>query len=84
MEMGQIPTPSSPRGEKADLQQRLKGTDQPKQLWLASSGPPPAMERKLKPLQSRVEQEGYRCEPKATDLNHAHLFYCRSEGMGGP
>ena len=50
--------------------------------WLASSGPPPAMERKLKPLQSRVEQEGYRCETQATDLTHARLLHCRSEAMG--
>ena len=71
-----------PMGGKGDLKQRLQGQDLPKQLWLASSGPPPAMERKLKPLQSRVEQAGYRCEPQATDLTHARLLHCRSEAMG--
>ena len=80
--MGRIPLPSSPWGGKGDLKQRLQGPDLPRQLWLASSGPPPAMERKLKPLQSRVEQEGYRCEPQATDLTHARLLHCRSEAMG--
>ena len=79
--MGRIPLPSSPWGGKGDLKQRLQGPDLPRQLWLASSGPPPAMERKLKPLQSRVEQEGYRCEPQATDLTHARLLHCRSETM---
>ena len=79
--MGRIPLPSSPWGGKGDLKQRLQGPDLPRQLWLASSGPPPAMERKLKPLQSRVEQEGYRCEPQATDLTHARLLHCLSEAM---
>ena len=79
--MGRIPLPSFPWGGKGDLKERLQGPDQPKQLWLASSGPPPAMERKLKPLQSRVEQEGFRCELQATDLTHARLLRCRSQSM---
>ena len=52
--MGRIPLPLAPWGGKEDLKQRLQEPDPPKQLWLASSGPPPAMARKLKPLQSRV------------------------------
>ena len=80
--MGRIPVPSSPWGGKADLKRRLQGPDQPRLLWLASSGPLPAMARKLKPLQSRVERAGYRCEPQATDLTHARLLRCRSESMG--
>ena len=68
--------------EGGDLKQRLQEPDPPQQLWLASSGPPQAMERKLKPLQSRVEQAGYRCEPQANDLTHARLLRCRSEAMG--
>ena len=80
--MGRIPLPSSPWGGKEALKQRLQAPEPPKQLWLASSGPPPAMERKLKPLQSRVEQVGYRCDPQATDLTHARLLHCRSEAMG--
>ena len=80
--MGRIPSPSSPWGGKEALKQRMQEADLPKQLWLASSGPPPAMARKLKPLQSRVEQAGYRCEPQATDLTHARLLRCRSESTG--
>jgi len=80
--MGRIPLPSSPWGGKGDLKQRLQGLDPPPQLWLASSGPPQAMERKLKPLKSQAEQAGYRCEPQATDLSHARLLRCRSEARG--
>jgi hypothetical protein len=80
--MGRIPAPSSPWGGKADLKQRLKGQDLPQQLWLASSGPPPAMERKLKPLLSQVEQAGFHCEPQANDLTHGRLLRCRFEAMG--
>ena len=69
-------------GGKGDLKQRLQGPDQPKQLWLVSSGPTPAMESKLKPLLSRVEQAGFRCEPQAKDLTHARLLHCRSESTG--
>ena len=79
--MGRIPLPSSPWAGKADLQQRLKGQDLPQQLWLASSGPPPAMERKLKPLLSQVEQAGFHCEPQANDLTHGRLLRCRFEAM---
>ena len=80
--MGRIPSPSAPWGGKADLKQRLQEQDQPQQLWLASSGPPPAMERKLKPLLSQLEQAGFHCEPQAIDLTHARLLRCRSEAMG--
>jgi hypothetical protein len=80
--MGRIPAPSSPWGGKADLKQRLKGQDLPQQLWLASSGPPPAMERKLKPLLSQVEQAGFHCESQANDLTHGRLLRCRFEAMG--
>ena len=79
--MGRIPLPSSPWGGKEDLKQRLQGQDPPPQLWLASSGPAQAMERKLEPLQSRVERAGFRCEREATDLTHARLLRCRSESM---
>ena len=80
--MGRIPLPSSPWGGKGDLKQRLQGLDPPPQLWLASSGPPQAMERKLKPLQSQAEQAGYRCEPQASDLSHARLLRCQFEARG--
>ena len=77
--MGRIALPSSPWKGKADLVQRLKEQDQPQQLWLASSGPPPVMERKLKPLLARVEQARFRCEPQANDLSHARLLLCATE-----
>ena len=80
--MGRIPLPSSPWGGKEALKQRLQEPDPPKQLWLASSGPPPAMARKLKPLLSHVERAGFRCEPQATDLTHARLLRCRFESTG--
>ena len=77
--MGRIPLPSSPwRGEEV-LKQRLQAQDPPSQLWLASSGPPLAMERKLNRLKSQVEQAGFRCEPRASDLTHARLLRCRSQ-----
>ena len=79
--MGRIPSPSAAWGGKEDLKQRLQGQDPPPQLWLASSGPAQAMERKLKPLQSWLEQAGFRCEREATDLTHARLLRCRSESM---
>jgi mannosyltransferase len=80
--MGRIPSPSAPWGGKGDLKQRLQGLDPPPQLWLASSGPPLAMERKLKPLKLQAEQAGFRCEPQATDLSHARLLRCRFEARG--
>ena len=80
--MGRISSASAPWGGMADLKRRLQAPDHPKQLWLASSGPPQAMDRKLKPLQSQVERLGFRCEPQATDLTHARLLRCRSESRG--
>jgi len=80
--MGRIPLPSSLWGGEEALKQRLEEKDLPPQLWLASSGPPPAMERKLKPLLARVEQAGFRCELQAKDLTHARLLRCRSGAMG--
>ena len=80
--MGRIPSPPVPWGGKGDLKQRLLEQDPPKQLWLASSGPPLAMERKLRSMQSQVEQAGFRCEPQTTDLSHARLLRCRFEARG--
>ena len=44
--------------------------------------PTHAIERKLKPLQSRVMQAGGHCEQRANDLSHVRLLRCRSESMG--
>ena len=80
--MGRIPSDPVPWGDADDLEKRLAVPPLPSELWLASSGPPPAMERKLKPLQSQVVQAGYHCEQRANDLSHARLLRCRSEAMG--
>ena len=80
--LGRITKPSSPWRGKADLIQRLQDPEQPQHLWLASSGPPDAMERRLQPMQLLVQQAGYRCEERADDLSHARLLRCRSEAMG--
>ena len=65
-----------------DLEKRLAVPPLPAELWLASSGPLQAMDRKLKPLQFQVVQAGYRCEERANDLSHARLLRCRSGAMG--
>ena len=79
--MGQIPSDPVPWGDADDLEKRLAAPPLPLELCLASSGPPPAMERKIKPLQSQVVQAGYRCEEQANDLSHARLLRCRSQAM---
>ena len=69
----------SPVAMEGALTQRLEALDPPKKLWMASTGSPSAMERKLKPLRRQAELAGYRCEQQATDLTHAVLLHCRSE-----
>ena len=80
--MGRIPSDPVPWGDADDLEKRLAAPPLPSELWLASSGPSQAMERKLKPLQSQVVQAGYHCEQRAKDLSHARLLRCRFEAMG--
>ena len=80
--MGRIPSDLLPWGDADDLEKRLAVPSMPLELLLASSGPPQAMERKLKPLQLQVVQAGYHCEQLANDLSHARLLRCRSEAMG--
>ncbi len=81
--MGPDPKGSRSLGDADDLEKRLAAPPLPPELWLASSDfPPPAMERKLKPLQSQVVQAGYHCEQRASDLSHARLLRCRFEAMG--
>ncbi|WP_006850584.1 hypothetical protein [Synechococcus sp. WH 8109] len=50
--MGRIPSDPVPWGDTDDLEKRLAAPPLPSELWLANSGTPSAMERKLKPLQS--------------------------------
>ena len=82
--MGWIPSDPVPWGDADDLERRLAASSMPSELWLASSGPPQAMERKLKPLQTQVVQAVYSCQQRANDLSHARLLRCLSEAMGHP
>ena len=77
-----MPSDPVPWGDADDLERRLAAPSLPSELWLASSGPPQAMEHKLKPLQSQVVQVGYSCQQRANDLSHARLLRCLSEAMG--
>ena len=54
----------------------------PPELWLASSSPLQAIERKLKPLQSQVVQADHNFEYCASDLSYARLSPFQSESMG--
>ncbi len=60
------------------LRARLEDTTPPAELWLASSGPERAMQKKLRPLEEMVEQAGYTCAEEASDLSHARLLHCQS------
>ena len=80
--MGRIPSDPVPWGDADDLEKRLAVPPLPSELWLASSGPSQAIERKLKPLQSQVVQAGYNCDQRANDLSHARLLRYRFEAMG--
>ena len=77
--MGRIPSPSAPWGGKEALMQRLLQPNPPMEVWLASSGPSPAMERKLKPMQLQLKKAGYRCEQQETDLTNARMLRCRAK-----
>ena len=76
--MGRIPPDSDPWGDGDDLAQRLNRPPLPPDLWLASSGPRPGLNRKLEPLVQQVERIGFSCRERAPDLSHARLLQCRS------
>ena len=79
--MERINPPLQPWGDHRALAARLETSPLPPDLWLAASGPPPVLERRLRPLRQRVEQAGYRCEDRSRDLTHATVLQCRSGSM---
>ena len=76
--MGRIPANPVPWGDGDDLEQRLATAPLPPDLWLASSGPRPALNRKLQPLVREVERNGFRCLDRSPDLSHGRLLQCQS------
>ena len=77
--MGRINAPELPWGDRDELRERLLRSPLPDELWLASSGPLPKLNRKLKPLQQQVEAAGYVCDDRSAGFSHARLLRCRSE-----
>ena len=78
LSMGRISPPAVPWMDHDALQKRLQTIPRPEELWLASSGPPPALKGKLKPFLQLVEQAGYLCLDHSADLTHGRLLQCRS------
>ena len=75
--MGRIKAPAAPWKDRDALFQRLSQRPIPEELWLASSGPPPSLERKLEPFLQLVEQSGYQCLDRSGDLTHGQILQCR-------
>ena len=75
--MGRITAPAVPWKDRDALYQRLSQRPLPEELWLASSGPPPSLERKLKPFLQLVGQSGYQCLDRSGDLTHGQILQCR-------
>ena len=78
LSMGRISPPAVPWMDHDALQKRLQIIPRPEKLWLASSGPPPALEGKLRPFLQLMEQAGYQCLDHSADLTHGRLLQCRS------
>ena len=82
--MGRIPADPVPWGDRDELKLRLATPPLPQDLWLASSGPLPALNRKLQPLQQQVELHGFTCLDRSTDLSYARLLQCRFDAKALP
>ena len=80
--MGRIPADPELWGDREALEQRLARSPLPRELWLASSGPRPVLNRKLMPLLEEVERQGFSCRDRSGDLSHARLLQCRSAARG--
>ena len=63
-------------GDEDELDDRLKVSPAPTAIWLAASGPEPVMRRRLRPLERRVKQAGYRCELRSAELANARVLLC--------
>lgn len=72
----------TPWRDRRALQRRLATLPLPTELWLASSGPDPALERKMAPLLSIVEQAGFHCDDHSVDLSRGQVLQCRSGSRG--
>ena len=76
--MGRIPANPVPWGDADNLEQRLATAPLPPDLWLASRGPRPALNRKLQPFVREVERNSYRCFDRPPELSHGRLLQCQS------
>ena len=83
LSMGRITAPELSWGDRDELRERLLRSPLPDELWLASSGPPQKLNRKLKPLQQQAEAAGYVCADRSEGLSHGRLLRCRL-GSRGP
>ena len=63
-------------GDEDELDDRLQVSPAPRAIWLAASGPEPVMRRRLRPLERRVKQAGYRCELRSAELANARVLLC--------
>jgi len=79
--MGRVAPPEDAWGDRHQLRRRLESIPLPTELWLASSGPPAALMRKLSPMQERVQAAGYRCTDRSGGLSNVQLLHCRSGSM---
>ena len=66
----------APWGDEDELDDRLQVSPAPTAIWLAASGPEPVMRRRLRPLERRVKQAGYRCELRSAELANARVLLC--------
>ena len=66
----------APWGDEDELDDRLQVSPAPTAIWLAASGPKPVMRRRLRPLERRVKQAGYRCELRSAELANARVLLC--------
>ena len=82
--MGRIPADPVPWGDRDELKLRLATPPLPQDLWLASSSPLPALNRKLQPLQQQVELHGFTCLDRSNDLSYARLLQCRFDAKALP
>ena len=82
--MGRIPPSPAPWQDTDDLDKRLRQQPLPAQLWLASSGPPSLIERRLQPSRRLLEQNRFLCEPVSEQFTHALVLRCQSSASPPP
>ena len=82
--MDRITAPSTPWRDTDHLEERLRQKPGPDQLWLASSGPPSLIHRRLKPWRRLLERNHFRCETASERLTHALVLQCQSSATPAP